>query len=687
MRSTSVILSFALLFIVAFAPRVLPDLSAVDLKYEADRLRRLSMIYPDSAEIHIELASVYLRLGTARGRALALKHMETASKEEPDNADYHLMLGELYLDGTHWNYGVKQIKKTIEIEPHRPYAHFRLGRAHLERAFEEWQGGQFEDATLSLTRALRYEPGFVDAGTYLALCYLDVGRVDSSLAVLGRLPADSMGMDGFLVMGMAYSEAGELDSSYSAFSKALRLMPEEDRRRYLSLDVVATRDELRVLSRTNPGYADSVMMLLWRKRDPNPATRVNERLVEHLSRVSFSDFHFYVKRLDKPGSLTTRGEVYIRYGRPLIWYYDPFGTNTFAGDVLNPTELLTTTPLTSRFEDYADAASRYRSSRMGKDKPRWMWAYDGFVLNFEDTFLNGDYSFPYEYDWSAYRYAYLERTLPEVYESDIRMLMKVVLTGLSFMEPDGSTRFKIAYACDFNGLVFDRDRDWPRGEFLVEGALLDTLYNEVSHFTLTRGIHADSTAIYLTTCPLIDTLNVRVPTGPGVLAVSLTSNQNDAVGFTHCNVNVRSFGDTLEMSDLELRFADDGRPNPSRMYKTKSKAYIAFEAYNIAVDERGQGRLNISYEFRKREEKRSRTQRLMSFFARTVGFEPATEIVSLSSGYVMRTDGPAASQVMGIDLSSLIAGYYEVEVRIEDLGTGAVTRQTTELGIASELTL
>jgi GWxTD domain-containing protein len=687
MRRTAVVLSAWLAIALFLGSHVFPELSSVELKYEADRIRELIMLHPDSAQLHVELSSVYLRLGTARGRALALKHMELASKEEPDNADYHLMLGELYLEGTHWNYGTKQIKKTIELQPRRPYAHFRLGRAHLDRAFEEWQTGQFQDASISLSRAMRYRPGFVEAGTYLALCYLDMGQPDSTVKIISRLPADSLEAEALLVLGMAYNERGEPRSSYEAFSKALRLMPEDERQRYLSLDVIATTEELRVLARTNPGYMDSVTLLLWRKRDPNPATRVNERLVEHLSRVSFSDFHFYVRRLDKPGSLTTRGEVYIRYGRPLHWYYDPFGTNTFVDGVLNPTERLMTTPLTTNFEDYVEMSSRYRSSRMGRERPRWMWAYDGFILNFEDTFLNGDYSFPYEYDWSAYRYAYLEKNVPEVYEQDIKRRMKVVLTGLSFMEADGSTRFKIAYACDFNGLKFDRDYDWPRGEFLVEGALLDTLYNEISHFNLTRRIHADSTAIYLTTCPLIDTLNVKVPNGPGVLAISLTSKQNEAVGFTHRDVNVRAFGDTLELSDLELRFGDEGRPNPSQMFETKSKAYIAFEAYNITTDEDDRGKLEVSYVFRRIPEKRSRTRRLLSFFARTVGFKPATEIVSLSSGYVMRTDGSTTGQVMGIDLSSLIAGYYEVEVIIKDLGTGAVTSQTTELGIASELTL
>lgn len=687
MRRMITVLSFSLVFVLAFGAAVFPDRSTVDLKFEADRLRKLTMKHPDSSELHVELAWVYLRLGSARGRALALKHMEAAAKADPDNPDYHLMLGELYLDGTHWNYGVKQIKKTIELDPRRSYAHFRLGRAYLDRAFEEWQTSQFRDASLSLRRALRYEPGDSEAGTCLALCYFDVGLVDSSLTVIGRLPPDSLDADALLVLGMAYNEKGELDSSFSAFSRALGMMPDSRKQRYLALDAIATRDELKALSRTNPSYMDSVTLLLWRKRDPNPATHVNERLVEHLARVSFSDFHFTVRRLDKPGSLTTRGEVYIRYGRPLKWYFDPFGTSTFVDELVNPSELLARTPFDYRFDDYLDIASRYRSPRIGADKPRWLWAYEGFTLNFEDTFLNGDYSFPYEYDWSAYRYAYLEKHVPEIYETDIKRRMKVELVGLCFMEPDGSTRLKIAYGCDFNGLVLTSDRSWPQGDFLVEGALLDTLYNEVAHFSLKRNIYADSTALRLTTCPLIDTLHVKVPTGKGVLAISLISDENEAVGFTHRDVNVREFGTSLEMSDLELRFADEGRPNPSRLYKTKSKAYIAFEVYNITVDQDGRGRLNISYEFRRKERPRSRTERVLSFFARTVGFKPATEIVSLSSGYVMRTDGRTASQVVGIDLSSLIAGYYEVEVRVTDLEGGTLTSQTTELGIASDLML
>ncbi|MGD9403478.1 MAG: hypothetical protein PVF95_14565, partial [bacterium] len=127
MRRTLAAVSASLAMALIFGSGVSPQVSTVDLKYEADRLRELIMLHPDSAELHVELSSVYVRLETARGRALALKHMEMATKEEPDNADYHLLLGELYLEGTHWNYGTKQLKKTIELQPRRPYPHFRLG--------------------------------------------------------------------------------------------------------------------------------------------------------------------------------------------------------------------------------------------------------------------------------------------------------------------------------------------------------------------------------------------------------------------------------------------------------------------------------------------------------------------------------------------------------------------------------
>jgi GWxTD domain-containing protein len=687
MRSKTCILLILSAITLLLSSSALSGLSAVGLKLEADRLRELTIIHPDSAELHVELASVYLRQGTARARALALKHMEMASKQEPDNADYHLMLGELYLDGTFWNYGVKQLERTAELEPEKPYAHFRLGRAHLDRAFEEWQMRQFQEARSGFIRALSFDPDYAEAATCLALCYLDIGETDSSLSVLRRLPADSLDTEALLVLGMAYNEKGALDSSQTAFSMALSGMAQSRRRRYLSLDAIATPTELEILSRTRPAWLDSVTLLLWRMKDPDPATRVNERLVEHLARVSFSDFHFSVPRLDKPGSLTTRGEVYVRYGRPINWYYDPFGTNTFCDEVVNPAEMLARTPLDYDFDTYMEMGSRYRSPRIGADKRRWLWAYDGFTLNFEDTFLNGDYSFPYERDWSAYRYEYLEKHLPEVFEADIRRRMRVVITGLCFMDPDGSTRVKAAYGCDFNGLDYGEEGGWPAGEFMVEGAFLDSLYNEALHVSFSREIRADSTAIHLTPYPLIDTLSVKPPPGNGVIAVSLKSKQNEAIGYAHCDVVVREFGESLEMSDLELRFADQGRPNPSHVYEIRSKAYIAFEAYNIATGEDGAGKIKVSYEFRRREKPSSRTARIMRFLAGTVGMKPETEIASLSSSHVLTTDGASAAQVMGIDLSSLLAGHYEVEVGIEDLLTGAVTSRTVELTIASNLTL
>jgi len=52
----------------------------------------------------------------------------------------------------------------------------------------------------------------------------------------------------------------------------------------------------------------------WRRKDPYPATKANERLQEHLRRVSYAFQHYSQK--DDNHRLDDRGRVYVRYGPP-----------------------------------------------------------------------------------------------------------------------------------------------------------------------------------------------------------------------------------------------------------------------------------------------------------------------------------------------------------------------------------
>lgn len=52
----------------------------------------------------------------------------------------------------------------------------------------------------------------------------------------------------------------------------------------------------------------------WRSQDPLPATLQNERLFEHLERVTYAEQNYAYS--DAPTGVDDRGEVYIRYGEP-----------------------------------------------------------------------------------------------------------------------------------------------------------------------------------------------------------------------------------------------------------------------------------------------------------------------------------------------------------------------------------
>ena len=51
----------------------------------------------------------------------------------------------------------------------------------------------------------------------------------------------------------------------------------------------------------------------WRSRDPDPDTEENEFKLEFLERVAYANEHF---SSGKPGRMTDRGRIYIKFGKP-----------------------------------------------------------------------------------------------------------------------------------------------------------------------------------------------------------------------------------------------------------------------------------------------------------------------------------------------------------------------------------
>lgn len=56
--------------------------------------------------------------------------------------------------------------------------------------------------------------------------------------------------------------------------------------------------------------------MFWKERDPLNLTPYNERLLEHYTRIAYSNLRFGIPKLNITGWKTDRGTVVIRYGVP-----------------------------------------------------------------------------------------------------------------------------------------------------------------------------------------------------------------------------------------------------------------------------------------------------------------------------------------------------------------------------------
>ncbi len=646
----------------------------------AHQIESLLLTHPDSSSLCAQLATIYFEDGSIDGRHRAIEAMKQALRLEPGNAAYHVMLGQIFLASTFWHYGVGELEKALEIDPENDAALYLSGKAFLDRALEGWQRKWFLKAERRFAQVPAQSEFYHLACRYRAQALFDGGFTDSALAVMAKIDNDSLQTDDMLMLGMLWWKRKDMKKASDWFMRAIDKMDQLKRERYLSIDLIASDTYWEQLGSQDSVDSNKRFDLFWRRHDPDPATPINERLVEHIARVAFADFHFSIPRLNKPGSKTTRGEVLIRYGLPLKWSYDPFGTGLVADETVMPQESDLGRSLAHNILSDYDPGDRYRSRPMRVSKPVWTWQYPNFTLNFEDAFLNGDFSFPYERDWSAYVYAYLKKHIPEIYESQIRKHINVVIDALACLDEKGHEALKIIWAADTRGITYEENMRWPRGGFEIHLAVLDSVYNSVTRESFEEELCADSSAIYLTQYPLISAHTINIPEGSYIAAVSLTSLSNGAVGHASVPTRICKMSDRFSLSDIELRFRENGPPNPSHTFLRNSKVYVAFEIYNLTPDSSRVYGATITYDVKRKAKPASLLYKLLDRL-KLASAEQA--ITAFSGSYRTFSTCPRTEVVLGIDVSELLGGDYVIEVSASDLSSGLKATASTPMTIAS----
>ena len=269
-------------------------------------------------------------LDKARKRALLKRILEL----EPDNAFAHTELGRefalLYLHHR------DRIQVMDFNPPSSPFLHedidvpaattgtrvddpfnIELVKAQGYNIIDQGQRAEeaFPKAISHLTTAIRSEPELEEPYNLLMAVFAasenheDLYRWAKTMKSFR--PGDPYS-DLYLAYG-AYKQ-GNIEEAHALFQAGIDLLPEAELQVFKDASRIMNNEQIKQVS----AEGDAAY---WANRDPLNMTAYNERELEHYARLIYSRLLFGEPKLDMYGWDAERGEVYVRYGKPVRMFY------------------------------------------------------------------------------------------------------------------------------------------------------------------------------------------------------------------------------------------------------------------------------------------------------------------------------------------------------------------------------
>ncbi len=342
-------------------------------------LERAVAIDPEYAEAHFLKGLYHARqaprgTGDFRRRIIAREALDEAVRRDPENPVYLMELAKLFLMQQIRVDARRMLQRALDVAersdaPTLAEVHYQLGifrettwrrlryRHSLPIGIEElrgdiafgsanyvWdmlrssgyargQGAAAREAMLDhFHRALTADPAHVGAATHLLAFYYDAGRMAEFMAeALRFVRAAPSEPRGYLALGLGLHTEGRDDEAAGAFEYAIELLPDEVRADFLAVSRLLTEDDAEVFEARSAANPADAARRFWTAYDPLYLTPSNEYRAEYLSRMAYVDLRFGLPEYDVPGWRTDRGEIWVRYGRPLFQGTFPV-TTTDVGD-------------------------------------------------------------------------------------------------------------------------------------------------------------------------------------------------------------------------------------------------------------------------------------------------------------------------------------------------------------------
>ena len=271
-------------------------------------------------DVHFALGRTYMRM---KNRLVdARKSFKQALRYDPEYSEVHYMLGIAYMTQSKRDPAAplyvlqarRSFSRAAAANPLHPDAYYQLGLSY------ENPSRDYKKALALFYRQLMIKPDHRDALYHLERCSYLLKQYQEGIDLLtqvaeahaGDVPDYVHTMINKLKASMLQSQNrfAEADEAYEEF---LAKAEPEERAHYTDLVYVASEEEYRQYEKLESEEEKAEFRRrFWAARDPQPATAVNERLVEHYRRVMHAREHFAGGQ--QPWD--RRGGIYIRYGEP-----------------------------------------------------------------------------------------------------------------------------------------------------------------------------------------------------------------------------------------------------------------------------------------------------------------------------------------------------------------------------------
>jgi len=597
---------------------------------------------------------IYLYKDGIYNRRISASSLKRAVLMENDNSEYHYSLGMTLEKQGFLKNALDEYEQAAKYDStdQRPY--LKIAEISKKIGLRYDDKDYFEQSAMAAAKAANIsndpESYYKQAvALYQMKRYAISARtLEEAIAVCDDSP---LIVDCELLLGTNLVRMGNFDSAFAVFESARQKMSEIMRAEMDSPRFLMTPADYEALTDESSYMQKRILKQFWGELDPDPTTGINERKLEHYARFIHSELTFSIPEKSIDGCKTKRGEMHIRYGPPSSKDYVLGGSGT------------------------------------GRDVPKWVWTYNHFeepvTLVFEDTFLNGDFDFPFPSpNWTAADYAnnpaYLAERMRSSYPQVFSMNMgsgPLYFTYLprQFKGSRGKTDLEIFLAIPFTEMEFERKGEMAYSNIDWRQILRYPSWRAADSAIVERTYEIRASQIDNTTVDMSDRLRLSAYPDTLVLAVSLRDLRSNHVGIGKTGIRLRDFyTDKVELSDIVLARRIDRPPrktnfrredlrilsNLDNRYFAGEPVWLYFEIYNLKLGPEGKTSYTIN---QKITEKKS--DGFLAAIKETIAGGKVFEVVTSYEGSSIHT---YENRILTLELSEFKAGDYYVTIEVID---------------------